>query len=358
VLSGVDPDYILLLQCDQTTPGCARKNWYAHMNPETEVMNFCNNFFDDNLGTNGDKSLKSTSALLGQCATINLRDAQRARAATVIHECTHTTFAMDGEACDDYAYGFSGCSQLPQGLFDRSCAPYARANNVKCPNNAGAEGFCDGGISTKNADTYSHVAAGVFFGGRCSQDIPNPPPIFIFDPPDEPGQTSVPASDPPVTGSSLPPTIETSLPLPTESVPESEPSVPPPTESVLPTIETSAAPPTEPLPTSVETVAPVETSALAGRNVEAVFKRQSEGQCPYVNDYVVVDGTDPDGIAVTGYVHFGDSYASGMGTATTSGDSCRVGSNNCASSPLSPATPCNPLLSSVVLLPRSSANAP
>ena len=30
----------------------------------------------------------------------------------------------------------------------------------------------------------------------------------------------------------------------------------------------------------------------------------------------------------TGYVAFGDSYAAGMGTGVTSGDSCRVGSNN------------------------------
>ncbi|RAL13202.1 SGNH/GDSL hydrolase family protein [Aspergillus homomorphus CBS 101889] len=33
-------------------------------------------------------------------------------------------------------------------------------------------------------------------------------------------------------------------------------------------------------------------------------------------------------VSVTGYVHFGDSYAAGMGTGSTSRDSCRVGSNN------------------------------
>lgn len=31
-------------------------------------------------------------------------------------------------------------------------------------------------------------------------------------------------------------------------------------------------------------------------------------------------------VPVTGYVHFGDSFAAGMGTGTTSSDSCRVGS--------------------------------
>ena len=47
-----------------------------------------------------------------------------------------------------------------------------------------------------------------------------------------------------------------------------------------------------------------------------------------MDDYLVIDG-DENAISVTGYVHFGDSYASGMGTGTTSSDSCRVGSNNC-----------------------------
>ena len=31
---------------------------------------------------------------------------------------------------------------------------------------------------------------------------------------------------------------------------------------------------------------------------------------------------------ILGYVHFGDSYASGMGAGTTSSDKCRIGSNN------------------------------
>jgi hypothetical protein len=48
-----------------------------------------------------------------------------------------------------------------------------------------------------------------------------------------------------------------------------------------------------------------------------------------MDDYLIIDGPDDDSVSVTGYVHFGDSYASGMGTGTTSGDSCRVGSSNC-----------------------------
>lgn len=48
-------------------------------------------------------------------------------------------------------------------------------------------------------------------------------------------------------------------------------------------------------------------------------------QCQNFDDYIVIDG---DSYGITGYVHFGDSYATGMGTGTTSGDTYRVGSNN------------------------------
>jgi hypothetical protein len=52
--------------------------------------------------------------------------------------------------------------------------------------------------------------------------------------------------------------------------------------------------------------------------------------CPFMDDYIIWDDDNPgdNSISITGYVHFGDSYASGMGTGDTSTDSCRVGSNN------------------------------
>lgn len=54
----------------------------------------------------------------------------------------------------------------------------------------------------------------------------------------------------------------------------------------------------------------------------------SANGCPFVDDYLIIDGDDS--LASTeGHVHFGDSYASGMGTGPTSWDSFRVGSNNC-----------------------------
>lgn len=51
-----------------------------------------------------------------------------------------------------------------------------------------------------------------------------------------------------------------------------------------------------------------------------------DGSCPPATDPFVPD-TDEIPV-VEGYVHFGDSFAAGMGTGTTSTDTCRVGSNN------------------------------
>lgn len=50
--------------------------------------------------------------------------------------------------------------------------------------------------------------------------------------------------------------------------------------------------------------------------------------CPYVDDFIIWDGADADATGILGYADSGDSYASGMGTGTTSGDKCRVRSNN------------------------------
>lgn len=48
--------------------------------------------------------------------------------------------------------------------------------------------------------------------------------------------------------------------------------------------------------------------------------------CPVYgeDDYLMID--DPRD-QIVGYVHFGDSYAAGMGTGTTTSDACRVDEN-------------------------------
>ena len=268
------------------------------MNPTNRIMNVCDRFFNDNFrGPNGeDLSLKSTSKLLGDCGSnFDLRVAQRARAATIIHECTHTPYAMNGEPCDDYAYGFIGCSLLPRGTFNRACAPYARANDKKCVNAGGGEGFCNGDISTKNADTYAFVAGGVFFEQRCGRPIPFPPLLAGVS------KRSIEAAG--VANRQTSRYARRNPQVSREVVNANRPS-----NGVRQAQNTS--------------------------NIDAMSelrkgKRQTDS-CPIMDDYLVIDG-DENAISVTGYVHFGDSYASGMGTGTTSSDSCRVGSNNCKS---------------------------
>ncbi|RAH62699.1 SGNH hydrolase [Aspergillus piperis CBS 112811] len=55
--------------------------------------------------------------------------------------------------------------------------------------------------------------------------------------------------------------------------------------------------------------------------------RRRDTNCPVYDDYLIWDENEQP-LNVTGYLHFGDSYAAGMGTGSTSWDSCRVGSNN------------------------------
>jgi len=57
---------------------------------------------------------------------------------------------------------------------------------------------------------------------------------------------------------------------------------------------------------------------------EAKQPMAARKNCP-TYDYILID--DP-ATEIEGYTAFGDSYAAGLGTGTTSTDSCRVGENN------------------------------
>lgn len=76
-----------------------------------------------------------------------------------------------------------------------------------------------------------------------------------------------------------------------------------------------------PLPSNLPEVTDAQSSASAD-------------SCPSTDDQIPVDGPaggdngDADEPQISGFVHFGDSFASGMGTGQTSTDKCRVGSNN------------------------------
>ncbi|QYT03219.1 Mutanase [Trichoderma simmonsii] len=246
MLSGQQDGYPITIDCDDTTDFC-KKKYVAHMNDKTKTMNFCKAFFNPSTDLNAKSATYTAEFLTGQCANINLRNAQRAGAATLIHEITHTSTAMlGGKRTLDYAYGFNGCSWLSQNVFKRTCMPYHRQDSTTYTVNRDGDGNelpQDPNLAARNADTYSHIAAGIYFEKTCNRAPPFP-----------------------------------DLPDPPSLAPDA---------------------------------------------------------CPYVDDALIIDDSaeddDPTEAAkshVEGMVHFGDSYASGMGTGTTSGDSCRVGSNN------------------------------
>ncbi|CAO2648048.1 Nn.00g089700.m01.CDS01 [Neocucurbitaria sp. VM-36] len=267
--SGTNPDYVFVVTCQQTSRFCG-KGYYAHMGDDRKTMNFCDIFFTDG-------KIKGTNDREKDCQTMDLKAAHHSKAAILVHEMTHTRFAMLYEdPALDYAYGFSASYQLALGVFDRSCVPY-KGDKALCPNSNGEEGVCDKEFSGKNADSYALVAAGIYYTNKCKRAIPLPPlpaPVFIFDPNSEASTLPNKAL---ATGEDA---IASSLPI-----------------SILRRHRRSD-----------------ERKALAARY-----------ECPLYDDYIVFDG---NGEEIVGYVHFGDSYGAGMGTGSTSGDACRVGENN------------------------------
>jgi hypothetical protein len=101
MLDGSDRDYDIRITCDFNSEYCLRNNWMAHMRDKEKKMNFCKTFFEvkkTELSVHG-----PTDEKLNQCGTLDLRQAQHSRSATIIHECTYTRFAMNGQE----RYGFS-----------------------------------------------------------------------------------------------------------------------------------------------------------------------------------------------------------------------------------------------------------
>jgi hypothetical protein len=58
------------------------------------------------------------------------------------------------------------CARMTKGL------KKSEKDNVMCPDAQGNEGTCDADLTAQNADTYSFLAAGVFFSAQCGRDIP------------------------------------------------------------------------------------------------------------------------------------------------------------------------------------------
>ena len=65
------------------------------MKDKTKVMNFCNRFFDKaEVGKGIVPTTDATTACTESKKTFDLRAAHWTRSAVILHECTHTNYAM------------------------------------------------------------------------------------------------------------------------------------------------------------------------------------------------------------------------------------------------------------------------
>jgi hypothetical protein len=85
----------------------------------------------------------------------------------------------------------------------------------------------------------------------------------------------------------------------------------------------------KPLPT-ISTDADTDTAAaIQARGLSQLDQRDDiPDSCPAPDNDEIPPPYDDENGTITGHVHFGDSFAAGMGAGSTSTDSCRVGSNN------------------------------
>lgn len=224
-----------------------------------------------------------------------------------------TNYVVENRALD-VAYGYTSCTNLALGLFDRSCVSYGQQKKRKdgtlsaaiCPDQAGVEGLCNSDMSARNADTYSHVAAGIYFSRQCNRAIPYPQPAAL---------------------AARAKTGDTAFR--NESTKRQTTAAAAEAFAIVDVNERQL----EPITAPKEARHPHDSRRMtrARRRPGSLAVHQSRPRadtCPYIDDFIVWDGDDENSNGITGYTHFGDSYASGMGTGTTEGSKCRVGSNN------------------------------
>ncbi|KAK8026491.1 hypothetical protein PG991_003547 [Apiospora marii] len=296
--------YGLQVTCQEDPKNCVKRKWTAYMNDGKKTMNFCNAFFTPVQGPGGGLAYQMTPDLLNDCANIDIKTAQWGTASILLHELTHTGYAMGGnKGTSDYAYGYIDNRRLPLGLLDRNCKKYAsQLKGALCPNANGVDGVCAGERSGDNADTYSFVAAGVYFSQQCNRDIPMPNvPNLPAPPPVSASGSAIPSSSStlitvsrsssvaptPISSSSVPATISGSG-IPTSSItPQSSSSINSTVPAPAPTSSST------PLPSGNSTVNPV-----------------SHRSCPREDDALVFDGDPDEPLAVSGvllYDWVGDS---------------------------------------------------
>lgn len=179
--------YKITVTCSNDSIKC-RGGYLAHMNDGKNNMNFCEKFFAGNEYSGNKAETVDTESYVkackaNECHSDTLYFAYRTKSTTILHEMTHTTYAMtQGEPALDYAYGVNDCKDLALDQFDRSERPYGTGNNkyknkkkgiLFCPSKDDdqKEGICDPEFAQTNADSYALVAAGVYFSDQCGKPL-------------------------------------------------------------------------------------------------------------------------------------------------------------------------------------------
>lgn len=97
MLSGINGEYQFVVTCNDATNFCTG-GYLAHMGDEKQTMNFCDAFFQYRpIPTHQDRVSPFAKSALNECGSEDLRYFQHAKAAILIHEVTHTTYAMDAD---------------------------------------------------------------------------------------------------------------------------------------------------------------------------------------------------------------------------------------------------------------------
>jgi hypothetical protein len=193
VMDKNDPSYAPALSCDLTsacgynplTKTVANQDkaslTVAHASDQS--INFCPGFFqtqadpDNKIIIDTEKRRLQFEADRNTAKDkVNLRGAHRTRASVLVHEATHLKFTMLPVLHDlnslhpaqvvakDWAYGFNACWELPRGVFNRGLVSYKDwYKDVFCGQDLDHQDVCKKELSVGNADTWAHVAAGIYF---------------------------------------------------------------------------------------------------------------------------------------------------------------------------------------------------
>ncbi|GFF25735.1 glucan endo-1,3-alpha-glucosidase agn1 [Aspergillus udagawae] len=172
------PSYELKITCDFNADPCkkAQNPDIAHMNPGKFTVNICPRFFSDpGITATTDKYAHPPASII---------DAHHTRASVLLHEMTHSKYAMkttSGLKTQDYAYGWESCKLLAEGTFDRGCQAYKGLKGNLCADSKDPtkDGVCNADFSAQNADTWAVIAAGIFFSHETGRQIPLYPPTPV-----------------------------------------------------------------------------------------------------------------------------------------------------------------------------------